>query len=181
MTTKAEFQVRLRITVPADPENWSVCAGIGGQFPPEWLVNLERNEWSGSSGIGGQFAPEYAPSGVGGVLPAIPGEERLRGSGQMDTAAVALHPVAAVEEAAHQSREDDPTGDREGESLVLVQQWAGTLVECRSVAYERCDHRQVAQPAGTYEPSGRASTSCVSCMNRRMPNGTYGGVGGGGP
>ena len=65
--TKAEFQVRLRFTVPADQENGSVCAGIGGQFPPEWLVNLERNEWSVSSGIGGQFAPEYAE--VGGRLP----------------------------------------------------------------------------------------------------------------
>ncbi|HEY5191310.1 MAG TPA: reverse transcriptase domain-containing protein, partial [Candidatus Deferrimicrobium sp.] len=51
------------------------------------------------------------PSGVGGVLPAIPSEERLRGTGSVDTAEVALHPVAAVEEAANQSREDDPTRD----------------------------------------------------------------------
>jgi retron-type reverse transcriptase len=29
-------------------------------------------------------------------------------------------------------------------------------------------------------PSGRTSTPCESCMNRRMPNGTYGGVRGGG-
>jgi len=68
--TKAEFQVRLRITVPADLKNWSVCAGIGGQFPPEWLVNLERNEWSVSSGIGGQFAPEYAR------VPLVPPEDQ---------------------------------------------------------------------------------------------------------
>lgn len=33
--------------------NWLtfVGVGIGGQFPPEWLVNFERNEWSVCSGI----------------------------------------------------------------------------------------------------------------------------------
>jgi len=102
------------------------------------------------------------PSGVGGVLPAIPGEERLRGAGSVDTAEVALHPVASVEEAANQGREDDPTRDREGESHILVQQRTWGLVECRSVAYERCDYRQVARPGGTYESSDRSSR--LACL-----------------
>jgi len=39
---------------------WSVCAGIGGQIAPEWLVSFVRNGWSVWSGIAGQIGPEYA-------------------------------------------------------------------------------------------------------------------------
>ena len=99
----------------------------------------------------------------------------------MDTQEAARGSIAAVETAMDQSQEDDPARDRKGTSLDLGDERTRPMVERRSVAYERCDYRQVAQPTGTHESSGRISTSCVSCMNRRMPNGTYGGVGGWGP
>ena len=99
----------------------------------------------------------------------------------MDTQEAARGTMAAVETSMDQSQEDDRAWDRKGKSLDLWYKRKGSVVERRSVAYERCDHRQVAQPTGAHESSGRASTPCVSCMNRRMPNGTYGGVGGWGP
>jgi len=42
-----------------------------------------------------------------------------------------------------------------------------------------CGTHHVVPSAGTFESPIRASTSYESCMNRRMPNGTYGGVRGG--
>jgi hypothetical protein len=99
----------------------------------------------------------------------------------MDTQETARDSLAAVETAMDQSQEGDPARDRKGESLGLGDEWTRSVVECRSVAYERCGARQVVRKAGTHEPSRRASTPCESCMNRRMPNGTYGGVGGWGP
>ena len=99
----------------------------------------------------------------------------------MDKAKDAPDPVAAMEEATDQSQEDDPTRDRQGKSLSLGVQWPGTLVECRGVTYERRGSRQMAPTSGIHEPSGGTPTPEWSCMNRRMPNGTYGGVGGWGP
>ena len=94
----------------------------------------------------------------------------------MDTQEVARGSMAAVETAMDQSQEDDPARDRKGTSLDLGDERTRSMVERRSVAYERCGACQVVLPAGTHESSGRISTSCVSYMNRRMPNGTYGGV-----
>lgn len=56
-TSKPFPGVRRRIE---HPRLRSVCAGIGGQFAPEWLVSLDRNQRSVWSGMGGQFGPEYA-------------------------------------------------------------------------------------------------------------------------
>ena len=94
----------------------------------------------------------------------------------MDTAETAVHPMAAVEEATYQSQKADRTRDRESASAILGQQWSGAVVERRSVAYERCGNYQVAATTGSYEPPCGASTLNEPCMNRRMPNGTYGGV-----
>ena len=94
----------------------------------------------------------------------------------MDTAETALYPMAAMEEAAYQSQEADPARDRKDKGICLGLQRSGALVELRSVAYERCGNCQMVRATGAHEPTCRASTLYEPCMNRRMPNGTYGGV-----
>jgi len=129
----------------------------------------------------GDRGDDPVPSRLGDLFPAVPSEERLRGAGPMDTQEAARESVATVETAMDQSQEDDPARDRKGKGLDLGDEWTRPVVERRSVAYERCGARQVVRTAGAHEPSGGTSTPCESCMNRRMPNGTYGGVGGWGP
>jgi hypothetical protein len=58
-------------------------------------------------------------SGMDQLLSAIYCEDCLRRAGWMDTAEVALYPVAAMEEARDQSQEVNPTGDGEGKSFYL--------------------------------------------------------------
>ena len=98
----------------------------------------------------------------------------------MDPAKAALYPVAAVEEATHQSQEDDRAWDREAKSLCLSLQWPGSLVEFSSITYECFGSYQVAYSAGTCESTLPTSALHAPFVNRRMPNGTYGGVRGGG-
>jgi hypothetical protein len=33
---------------------------MGGQFAPEWVVTMQRNDWTVSGGMGGHFVAEYA-------------------------------------------------------------------------------------------------------------------------
>jgi len=94
----------------------------------------------------------------------------------MDKTETALCSMGAVEEAEDRSREADETWDRKGKGLDLGLSWTGVVVECWSIAYECGHHRQLAQQTGTHEPHCRTSTPWASSLNRRMPNGTYGGV-----
>jgi hypothetical protein len=44
------------------PRNrWSIWIGIGGQFQPEWVVDLDRNGWQVSAGIVTSFCQDEAP------------------------------------------------------------------------------------------------------------------------
>ncbi len=91
----------------------------------------------------------------------------------MDMAQAALYPVAAMENAENQSRRDDRTRDRKGGGIYLGLQWPGAVVERRSVSYERCGNCQMATATGAHEPTCGTSTFYQTCMNCRMPNGTY--------
>ena len=96
----------------------------------------------------------------------------------MDKAEAAMHLVATVEAELDESEEDDGTGTHEGARMGIGDKCPRAMVERGGVTYERLRAYQAAPRAGTQEPASLASTSCAFFMNRRMPNGTYGGVGG---
>jgi hypothetical protein len=56
----------------------------------------------------------------------------------MDSTTVALYHLAALEETKDQSKEVDSEGDWEGSGLHLGLQWAGCLVELRSITHAFC-------------------------------------------
>ena len=55
--TSAQDRVILRgRNAPAGVDDFP---GIGGRNPPEWVDDLQRNQWTICAGIGGRFRPEY--------------------------------------------------------------------------------------------------------------------------
>lgn len=94
----------------------------------------------------------------------------------MDSTEAALCDLAALEETSHQSQEADSNGDKEGKGLHLGLQRTGCLVELGSITYALCVSSQMVHSAGTHKPAFTTSTFSELITNRRMPNGTYGGV-----
>ena len=76
--------------------------------------------------------PRHQPAdtGVDGLLPSGRNPVHLSGTGRVDSAQAARHPVAAVETTPDQSDGTDPEGGRQGTSLAGCLQQARTLVEC---------------------------------------------------
>src|SRR5512143_3522869 len=94
----------------------------------------------------------------------------------MDSTEAALCDLAALEETSHQSQEADSNGDKEGKGLHLGLQRTECLVELESITYALYVSSQMVHSAGTHKPAFTTSTFSELITNRRMPNGTYGGV-----
>jgi group II intron reverse transcriptase/maturase len=117
--------------------------------------------------------------GMDGVLPVELGRERVRGTGPVAEAEAARCVVAAVEAATHPGpRTAAPWADN-GPCTPQRLQRPGTVVERGSQPHERGRPDLGPAPAWPRELRLGTPAPCALHLNRRMPNGTYGGVGGG--
>ena len=78
----------------------------------------------------------------------------------------------------HTGKEPDAGGDWESASVAIGHQWAWPMVERRRFAHERRLSEILVRPYGVGFVAGNSATPYICFMNRRMPNGTSGGVGG---
>jgi hypothetical protein len=69
-------------------------------------------------------------------------------------------------------------GVRGRTSVAISHQWAWPMVERRRIAHERRLPEVLVRPHGVGFVAGNSATSYTCFMNRRMPNGTSGDVGG---
>ncbi len=69
---------------------------------------------------------------------------------------------------------------RPRERATIGLQWQGSVVQCGRTSYASGPPDSGVDRLGTAEPGSVTLTLLASLTNRRMPNGTYGGVGAGG-
>ena len=118
-------------------------------------------------------------SGMDGVLPAESSHERVRRTGPVAAPEAARCVVATVEAQPHPVRRTPSPWTDRGTRPARRRQWPGAVVERRSQSHERGRSGLGAAPAWSRELRRRTPAPCALNLNRRMPNGTYGGVGGG--
>ena len=108
---------------------------------------------------------------IRGLFRVAPGRARRPGGARPLWALVTGISVAPIMRFPHN------TG--QGAGLEIGDEWPRAMVERGGVAHERLRACQNAPCAGTHKPAPYASTLRALFVNRRMPNGTYGGVRGG--
>jgi hypothetical protein len=114
------------------------------------------------------------------VTPRGVAKGKLRAVGWLDSAEAARDYLAAVEATSHPHQGACQAGIGIGPCGQVSLQWPRSVVECRRKPYAPgCADLSLAAN-GTHKPYRRASKTRVLFVNRRIPTGTYGGVGAGG-
>ena len=126
----------------------------------------------------GHRAAQSHFAGMGRVLPAYRSQRCAGRPRRMDQAQAAGSALAAMEAHLHTGEEPEASGAGGSASVAIGHQRAWSVVEQRRLAHECRLPEVLVRPYGAGFVAGNSATLPVYFMNRRMPNGTSGGVGG---
>ncbi len=121
---------------------------------------------------------QYLPSGMDWVLPAGGHRERHRGSGQLDTKTAPRLHAETVEEIQDQVPQPGHTGSRPRGSPEDSRLPQRILAPLTNPCCERSPQRRLLAPSRASQSRCDVPFVAHYLVNRRVPNGTHGGVGG---